>query len=161
MKTFSRFDRAKTIPLLTGLALVVLASIFFLPASGHGPPKSRGQKTVNVLSYGADRSGKSDSLIAFKKALAAAPGGTIYIPTGTYVCSATISLINQSAIGDGAGSVVAVNDSQFSSVFNLTGGGSISKLAIADRQAYQPAVLVQNITKTFSLSNVTLALASL
>ncbi len=128
LKGTSAILRSIRTSLSVALALVVIAGAFSLPASSHG----RRPRTVNVLNYGADRTGKSDSINAFKKALAAAPDGTIYIPAGTYICSAPIKLVNQSAYGVGSTSMVIATFSQYNGgLFMPTGRCSISDLAIS------------------------------
>ena len=63
----------------------------------------------NVLDYGADSSGNSDSTGAFKKAIAAAAecrnshkcGGTVYVPKGRYVIKETLGITSYvSLIGE-------------------------------------------------------------
>jgi PKD repeat protein len=48
---------------------------------------------ANVLNYGADATGRTNSATAFSNAQAACPAGSyIYIPNGTYLLSGTVSL---------------------------------------------------------------------
>lgn len=58
---------------------------------------------VNVLAYGADPTGVSDSTSAFNNAIAALPagGGTVWVPIGTYKCNTRIN------IGNGTSSAVS------------------------------------------------------
>lgn len=66
---------------------------------------SRGPSWLNVLDYGADATGTSDSTTAFTNAIAALPstGGWVYAPTGAYKISSTLTLHQfQGLRGDGA-----------------------------------------------------------
>jgi hypothetical protein len=56
------------------------------------PLANRAADIVNVLDFGADPTGAKDSIEAFKAAYAAARGGTIQIPVGTYVVSDVVPL---------------------------------------------------------------------
>jgi hypothetical protein len=83
---------------------------------------------VNVLDYGADPSGTTDSCAtAVPNALNAIPstGGTLYFPHGTYLCSTKISISNKpiAILGDGPG-ISVIN---FSSGTTGSAGISISQ----------------------------------
>lgn len=54
------------------------------------PPQSQPPGQFDVVSYGADASGTSDSTAAIQRAIddaARAGGGTVFFPAGTYACS--------------------------------------------------------------------------
>lgn len=46
---------------------------------------------VNVLDYGADNTGTTDTTAAIQAAIAAAAGRTVYFPAGTYIVTSTLS----------------------------------------------------------------------
>ena len=80
---------------------------------------------INVASsaYGADPTGASDSTSAFKSAIAAAAsagGGVVYIPTGTYKISSTLTCTTVPVyfVGDGA----------WASVISFTGTGDCFRI---------------------------------
>jgi hypothetical protein len=86
-----------------------------------------------VTQYGAVGDGKTDNYQAIQRALAAAPNGTLYFPTGTYLTSGPIVLYSQSANGAGASSVIVGTfmDNAFTSgVFVPQGSCTISNLSI-------------------------------
>jgi hypothetical protein len=60
---------------------------------------------VNVLDFGADPTGVADSTTAIQAAIDSVPGGTVYVPAGTYKTSATLNCttIGASIVGDSAG----------------------------------------------------------
>lgn len=65
---------------------------------------------VNVLDYGADNSGLTDSSSAFNAAIAALPssGGTVYVPSGQYALNIIITKPN--VIIRGAGRATVLNN---------------------------------------------------
>lgn len=71
-------------------------------------PLPVGQALVSVLSFGADRTGVSDSYAAFSSAITAivsSGGGTVYVPAGEYVISAPLALppgVELRGVHDGA-----------------------------------------------------------
>jgi hypothetical protein len=96
---------------------------------------------VNVLNYGADPTGATDSSTAINAAITACPnGGTVYIPPGTYTVSKSIVLGNGSAIaaplaasmngvtpsGTFTLTVNTANQSSVASAAFATGGGQIA-----------------------------------
>ncbi len=77
-------------PLFLFLSLAAFAAFSALAAEKSA---GCGGRSVSVDSCGADRSGKTDSSRAFEAALAAAaPGGTVTIPRGSYALSRTIAI---------------------------------------------------------------------
>lgn len=77
---------------------------------------------LNVLAYGADSTGSSDSTTAIQAAVSAltSAGGVIYFPTGTYKVSSTITI---SIAG-----VTLQGDGLWSSVINYTGSGDCIRM---------------------------------
>ena len=63
------------------------------------------QESISVKDFGAVGDGVADDTAAIQAAVTAANGGTVYIPAGTYITSATItcSVIGASIVGDSAG----------------------------------------------------------
>jgi len=61
----------------------------------------------NVLAYGADSTGVSDSTTAIQTAATAAAGGTLYFPSGTYKITSGITISSGTVVrGDGISSVI-------------------------------------------------------
>ncbi len=145
------------------LAAVTLAGSSALPVSSHAPPPP---KTVNVLNYGADKTGTKDSLKAFQSAAkAAGTRGVLLVPPGTYLLSAEFDLLNgQSIKGAGPTSVLrGAHPTASGSILTMSGtGGLISNLAFSaptygsgSALSYQNGVLIKSITTTFTVSQVT------
>jgi hypothetical protein len=66
---------------------------------------------INVRTYGATGDGVTNDLTAFQNALAAAAGGTLYIPGGTYRLSKRLAPVSSVRIvGDGIGNTILKND---------------------------------------------------
>jgi len=59
----------------------------------------------NILDYGADPSGKTDSKNAITQAIAALPseGGVVYIPEGTFLVGSKITITRNNLVIRGAG----------------------------------------------------------
>lgn len=73
------------------------------------------QQVVNIRDFGATGDGQHDDSAALRSALASAPdGGTLYIPTGTYIIDPAAQSFylksNLTIKGDGDGSVLKVKD---------------------------------------------------
>ena len=84
---------------------------------------------VTVLHFGADPSGVADSTAAFQAALAT--GGNVYVPAGSYLIKAQLTLGNgQEMYGDGRGLTTLLIDQTFSptatGVISLTGREQLS-----------------------------------
>jgi hypothetical protein len=79
--------------LLSGLASVTAgqAARSSAPASGHVTGSSAATYT-NVRNFGAKGDGKADDTRAISGAIAAATGGTVWFPPGTYIVSQTLAL---------------------------------------------------------------------
>jgi hypothetical protein len=78
---------------------------------------------LNVLDFGATGNGTTDDTAAIQAAIDAAQGGALYIPAGTYLCSAQLEVNAQTLIfGDGrAASVLS---------FTHTGRGLFSSFPV-------------------------------
>jgi hypothetical protein len=108
----------------------------FLTTNGTSTSWDNPDSTVfeNVVDYGADPTGVSDSIAGFNAAISAlGSGGTLHVPAGTYLLSATLDLDNIEGLmiyGAGisstilkathsSGPVVSVN-ARYQSLQNLT-----------------------------------------
>jgi len=84
-------------------------------------------EAFNVVDYGADATGVSDSSTAIQAALDAADsagGGTVFFPAGTYLLDAPISLTSTNAFRiDGDGATI-----QTGSSFNLGGSNQLTNI---------------------------------
>lgn len=61
------------------------------------------RRRVNVVSHGADPTGTDDSAQAFRDAISAAGGGTVYVPPGTYKVLTAVEITSGVTIlGEGA-----------------------------------------------------------
>lgn len=80
-------------------------TISFSGVSGTRSMATRALDQVNVLDFGADRTGTNDSTAAFNAAFAALPseGGEIWMPAGSYVLASPLAWANKSVAlrGDG------------------------------------------------------------
>ena len=77
------------------LAVPMVVGGYALPALAYSPPvRSHGSATRNVKDYGALGNGVHDDTAAFQAAINSLPssGGTIYVPTGTYMIDAVKSI---------------------------------------------------------------------
>lgn len=99
MKAFTRIVTALAFLALVSSRLFAATSIQYLPEQNLVPTlfdaEGKFQPTtyVNVLAYGADTNGVSDSRTAFVNALAAVPsGGVLYVPRGVYKWSSGLTL---------------------------------------------------------------------
>jgi len=80
---------------------------------------------VNVLDYGADSTGVSDSTTAFQSALAT--GSAVYVPKGTFLITGALQLQDgQVMFGDGSGvTVITCNQASFSGILINMGGHTL------------------------------------
>jgi hypothetical protein len=80
---------------------------------------------LNIIDYGADPTGTTDSSPAFNAAIAALPaeGGSIFVPHGTYIVDSTITLNKWFHIyGEGSGdtgSRIIVHNAGMGTLFNI------------------------------------------
>jgi hypothetical protein len=82
----------------------------------------------NVLDYGADPSGVSDSTSAINSAIAAMSqnGGTLYFPAGTYLISSQITLKSGRYLGDGPYSTFIKTASTTAGIFTDGGNSGVT-----------------------------------
>ena len=84
------------------------------------------EQTVNVLDFGADPSGVTDSTTAIQNAINYAGNqGVIYFPKGTFLLSATLNgLPNQQFIGAGTNSTVFRRFANYGNTLRFDNGGA-------------------------------------
>ncbi|GGW10019.1 mycodextranase [Streptomyces capoamus] len=94
------------------------------------PAADRPAGSVSVVSKGADPSGTGDSTQAFRDAVAAAQGGTVWIPPGDYRITSSLSGV-QNVTLQGAGSWYSVvHTSRFIDQSGSAGGVRIKDFAV-------------------------------
>jgi len=111
---------------------------FAFPATGAPTSRSMPDRLAdikNVLEFGADPTGASDSSTAFQNAINASSGNQraiVFVPAGRYQISKTISLPMSIAItGDGQASYLQGNVNGFIlDYFNTTGPNPLAQLVI-------------------------------
>lgn len=143
---------------------------------------------VNVLDYGADPTGANDSTAAFQAAAVAAnngivtgagPGGTVYIPKGTYLVS-RVGLRDTVLIGeDRESTIIRCNTNAGSAIYfldaatdrdgttaNTAGGGGFQNLTVdgdnrtnvSGIRTYGGGVTIANMRVTKCVTGVALGL---
>ncbi|NED92994.1 mycodextranase, partial [Streptomyces sp. SID11233] len=84
----------------------------------------------SVVDHGADPSGRDDSTQAFREAIAAAKGGTVWIPPGDYAVNSALSGVEDVTL-QGAGSWYSVvHSSSFINQSNAAGGAHLKDFAV-------------------------------
>lgn len=73
---------------------------------------------VNVLDYGADNTGGTDTTTAIQAAIDAAAGRTVYFPAGTYVVTSTLSYKTAPTQGIFAPGIRLVGDGMLKTIFD-------------------------------------------
>lgn len=90
--------------------------------------------TVSVIDFGADKTGVADSTSAIQSAITYAlsltNGGTVYLPTGIYKISSSISIPNTANVslkihGDGRSTQIKYSGSSTVTEFNVGSGSSV------------------------------------
>ncbi|WP_225828380.1 discoidin domain-containing protein [Streptomyces naphthomycinicus] len=110
----------------TGTQVTVDVADFEQVASAAGQPAG----SVSVVSKGADPSGNGDSTQAFRDAIAAARGGTVWIPPGDYRITSSLSGV-QNVTLQGAGSWYSVvRTSRFIDQTSSSGSVHIKDFAV-------------------------------
>ncbi|MEU2064820.1 discoidin domain-containing protein [Streptomyces sp. NPDC013455] len=95
-----------------------------------GPAAAQPAGSVSVVSKGADPSGTGDSTQAFRDAIAAAQGGTVWIPPGDYRITSSLSGV-QNVTLQGAGSWYSVvHTSRFIDQTGSSGNVRIKDFAV-------------------------------
>ncbi|MDT0424922.1 glycosyl hydrolase family 28-related protein [Streptomyces evansiae] len=93
-------------------------------------PATRPAGSVSVVDHGADPSGQGDSTQAFREAIAAAKGGTVWIPEGDYAVNSSLSGVEDVTL-QGAGSWYSVvHSSSFINQSNAAGGAHLKDFAV-------------------------------
>ncbi len=86
--------------------------------------------SVSVVDHGADPSGRGDSAQAFREAIAAAKGGTVWIPPGDYAVNSSLSGVENVTL-QGAGSWYSVvHSSSFINQPNAAGAAHLRDFAV-------------------------------
>jgi len=90
------------------------------------PINQKLQQTLNILDFGADPTGATDSTAAIQNAITAAGiGGTINFPTGTFLVSATLNgLVNQQFIGAGVNNTIIRRFGNYGDTLHFTNAGA-------------------------------------
>jgi hypothetical protein len=114
--------------LLAGGAAVAIGDV-----AGQAQPAAAASATtpdwVNVVSSGADSTGKTDSSGAFGSAISTvqnAGGGVVYIPAGTYQIASTVQCAPPS--GKAYAPVYFVGDGAWATVISFTGTGDCFRI---------------------------------
>lgn len=73
---------------------------------------------INVLDYGADNTGTTDTTSAIQDAIDAAAGRTVYFPAGTYIVSSTLSYQGAKTQGAFIPGIRIVGDGMLKTIFD-------------------------------------------
>jgi len=73
---------------------------------------------INVLDYGADSTGSTDTTAAIQAAINAAAGRTVFFPAGTYVVTSTLSYKTAPTLGVFAPGIRLVGDGMLKTIFD-------------------------------------------
>jgi hypothetical protein len=73
---------------------------------------------VNVLDYGADNTGSTDTTAAIQAAITAAAGRTVYFPAGTYIVTSTLSYQGAKTQGAFIPGIRIVGDGMLKTIFD-------------------------------------------
>lgn len=73
---------------------------------------------VNVLDYGVDNTGNTDTTTAIQAAINAAAGRTVYFPAGTYIVTSTLSYKTATTQGIFAPGIRLVGDGMLKTIFD-------------------------------------------
>lgn len=80
----------------------------------------------NVITYGADPTGMTDSTVACQAAHTAAGAGTVYYPPGTYLISSAITCSSGSIIeGGGPGTIIKAANASNTNIFSGSGKSNV------------------------------------
>ncbi|WP_217552184.1 discoidin domain-containing protein [Streptomyces sp. GbtcB6] len=110
----------------TGTQVTVDVADFEQVAAAAGQPAG----SVSVVSRGADPSGNGDSTQAFRDAISAAQGGTVWIPPGDYKLTSSLSGVqNVTLLGAGSWYSV-VHTSRFIDQTSSSGNVHINNFAV-------------------------------
>ncbi|NJA59627.1 glycosyl hydrolase family 28-related protein, partial [Streptomyces sp. NEAU-H3] len=93
-------------------------------------PATRPAGSVSVVDHGADPSGQGDSTQAFREAIAAAKGGTVWIPEGDYAVNSSLSGVEDVTLQGAGGWYSVVHSSSFINQSNAAGGAHLKDFAV-------------------------------
>ena len=105
------------------------ANMSYSPAGGSAVTTSvqaKLRETVSVKDFGAVGDGVTDDTAAIQAAITSASGKLLHIPSGSYLTSKITLPSNITIIGDGASSVIKLNNSQDDHLFYATGQQGIT-----------------------------------
>lgn len=88
--------------------------------------------------FGAKGDGKTDDTAAFLKAITAVQDGTLYIPTGTYVITQQLTIVDTDLVmhGDGVNKTVLYFPKSLTQVYGNTWAGGISQYSYYNAWIY-------------------------
>ncbi|TGZ15184.1 mycodextranase [Streptomyces sp. S816] len=110
----------------TGTQVTVDVADFEQVAAAAGQPSG----SVSVVSKGADPSGNGDSTQAFRDAIAAAQGGTVWIPPGDYRLTSSLSGVQNVTLQGAGGWYSVVHTSRFIDQSSSAGNVHIKDFAV-------------------------------
>ncbi len=136
-----------TTPLAQGALVLVAGVLYRLDKASAEPPDGgnvlapssgggrwhivdQNEGTYNVLTYGADPTGATDSTAAFQAcaaAIVAAGGGTFYVPRGTFIITSSVTFVGCSniAIKIAAGATVDCSHGDIASTDSIFSIGEV------------------------------------
>ncbi|MFZ4239893.1 discoidin domain-containing protein [Streptomyces murinus] len=110
----------------TGTQVTVDVADFEQVAAAAAQPSG----SVSVVSKGADPSGNGDSTQAFRDAIAAAQGGTVWIPPGDYRLTSSLSGVQNVTLQGAGGWYSVVHTSRFIDQSSSAGNVHIKDFAV-------------------------------
>ncbi|GAA2464945.1 discoidin domain-containing protein [Actinocorallia cavernae] len=110
----------------TGTQVTVDVADFEQIAAAAAQPSG----SVSVVSKGADPSGNGDSTQAFRDAIAAAQGGTVWIPPGDYKLTSSLSGVQNVTLQGAGGWYSVVHTSRFIDQSSSAGNVHIKDFAV-------------------------------
>ncbi|MYR03420.1 MULTISPECIES: discoidin domain-containing protein [unclassified Streptomyces] len=110
----------------TGTQVTVDVADFEQVAAAAAQPSG----SVSVVSKGADPSGNGDSTQAFRDAIAAAQGGTVWIPPGDYRLTSSLSGVQNVTLQGAGGWYSVVHTSRFVDQSSSAGNVHIKDFAV-------------------------------
>ncbi|MEU6465413.1 discoidin domain-containing protein [Streptomyces sp. NPDC046976] len=110
----------------TGTQVTVDVADFEQVAAAAAQPSG----SVSVVSKGADPSGSGDSTQAFRDAIAAAQGGTVWIPPGDYKLTSSLSGVQNVTLQGAGGWYSVVHTSRFIDQSSSAGNVHIKDFAV-------------------------------
>ena len=121
-------------------------------ATGSTTPRTLANRfadVTNVLDWGADPTGVSDSTIAIQAAVNAAGSGTVFIPSGTYKITSAINVTGGvSIVGEGQASVIQP--------YNCNGLNFLASNVVGNRQVSNFTILFPTNGQNYTAININL-----